>query len=161
MYFSIGEAMRAKYLIREGRIVVCISCPGWTKKPVCWPIYLRRLEDWWDFRSCLNDGKDHLTAWRKSIPGRIYCFGKSSEVGVRWACREPETGVPSHMRCNHKVMNVTSFDTNIPVLYIPAVLSSSKQTSWESRFLMKTNIPLNILFWSRLQSQKCKLHPFL
>ena len=29
------------------------------------------------------------------------------------ACREPETGVPSHIRYNHKVMNVTSFDTNI------------------------------------------------
>ena len=62
------------------------------------------------------------------------------------ACREPETGVPSHIRYNHKVMNVTSSDTNIPELYFPAVLSSSNQTSWESRFLMKLNIPLNILF---------------
>lgn len=56
-------------------------------------------------------------------------------MGAGCACREPETGVPSHMRCNHKVMNGTSFDTNIPELYVLMVLSFSKQTSWESRSL--------------------------
>lgn len=38
-------------------------------------------------------GKTIWLSGGKSITGRIYYFGKGSEVGVGYACKKPEAGV--------------------------------------------------------------------